>query len=202
MDGCRERKNIVPWVNWWERRTNYYEVGKEFAQKKFAAQFARLIAEQKRRFGRDTILFLGIGSDRITGDCLGPLVGYKLEKMKSQKFFVEGTLASPVHAMNLQETMERVEQMCPSPLVVALDASVGSEEHLGLITLASGGLQPGLGVNKRFPEVGHISITGIVTSDEVEEPFYLQQIPLSMVMEMADCICQGVAMGMKMLHSI
>lgn len=201
MDACKEWKNLVPWVNWRERRTNYYEVGKGFSQKKFAAQFARLIVEQKRHFGREAILFLGIGSDRITGDCLGPLVGYKLEKMKNRNFLVEGTLAKPVHAMNLQETVERVGRMCPSPLIVALDASVGSVDHLGLITLANGGLQPGLGVNKCFPEVGHISITGIVTSDEVEEPFYLQQIPLSMVMEMADCICQGIVMGMKIVFS-
>lgn len=182
-----------------KKQINYYEIGRNFLQRKFSMQFARLILEQQKKWGKRPILFLGIGSDRITGDCLGPLVGYKLERQKNRNFLIEGTLTNPVHAMNLEETIEKVEAMRPKPLVVAMDSSVGCEEHLGLITLGSGGLRPGLGVNKELPWVGEIAITGIVTSQEIDEIFGLQQVPLALVMEMADCISQGIAGAMHLL---
>lgn len=199
MDTCREWKCFSTFSNWREQRTIYYEIGRQFAQKKFAVHFAKLLAEPLSKDKNRPIVFLGIGSDRITGDCLGPLIGYKLERLKEHKFLVAGTLKNPVHAINLQQTMEKLEEMRPKPVIVAIDASVGNTEHLGLITLSRGGLQPGLGVNKNLPRVGEIAITGIVTSEEEKEPFYLQQIPLSVVMEMADCVVQGIVSGLKIL---
>ncbi|MGN0298773.1 MAG: spore protease YyaC [Lachnospiraceae bacterium] len=181
-----------------ERQVNYYGIGKAFSKEKFAREFAELICRQQG-FANHPILCLGIGSDRITGDCLGPLIGYKLERVSHGLILVEGTLQRPVHAMNLEQKVEQIERMVPRPIVVAIDAAVGKEEHIGLITLAKGGLKPGLGVNKRLPQVGQISITGIVTSEAEKEPFYLQQISLSMVMEMADCICQGIVCGMRQI---
>ena len=43
------------------------------------------------------IVFLCIGSDRATGDCLGPYVGWHLSQQKLPGVFVYGTLNTPVH---------------------------------------------------------------------------------------------------------
>ena len=47
------------------------------------------------------LVFLCIGSDRVTGDCLGPFVGQKLSSCSTPDFTVYGTLFQPVHALNL-----------------------------------------------------------------------------------------------------
>lgn len=44
------------------------------------------------------ILFLCIGTDRSTGDSLGPLIGYKLREKGMKNARVLGTLEEPVHA--------------------------------------------------------------------------------------------------------
>ena len=46
--------------------------------------------------------------------------------------------------------------------MVAVDASVGDENHIGYVTLGRGSLKPGLGVCKELHAVGDLFITGIV----------------------------------------
>ena len=77
-------------------------------------------------------------------------------------------------------------------VVVAIDASVGSLDHVGYATLGRGALQPGLGVSKELQAVGDIAITGIVGGVGSRDPVMLQSVRLSMVMKMADCICESI----------
>ena len=83
--------------------------------------------------------------------------------------------------------------MCyPDHVIVAIDASVGSQDHVGCVTLGKGTLRPGLGVCKDLQEVGDIFITGIVGGYGNYDPLMLQSVRLSMVMKMADYICESV----------
>ena len=47
------------------------------------------------------IIFICIGTDRSTGDSLGPLVGYKLQFLNKSNIHIYGTLQSPIHAKNI-----------------------------------------------------------------------------------------------------
>ena len=91
----------------------------------------------------------------------------------------------------IHEAAEKFGSQC---VVVAIDASVGSPDHVGFATLGKGALQPGLGVSKELGEVGDISITGIVGGAGNHDPVMLQSVRLSMVMKMADCICESIAL--------
>ncbi len=105
---------------------------------------------------------------------------------------VMGTLREPVHAINLKKTMETIRRYYRNSLVVAVDASVGSEKSVGGITLGMGSIRPGMGVRKKLDEVGDIYITGVVHGGDHPEPEILQSTRLALVMEMAECICAGI----------
>ncbi len=105
---------------------------------------------------------------------------------------VIGTLERPVHAMNLEHSIAMIRMYYPNHVVVAIDASVGSQEHVGCITLGKGALRPGLGVCKDLQEVGDVFITGIVGGYGSYDPLMLQSVRLSVVMKMADYICESV----------
>jgi putative sporulation protein YyaC len=140
-----------------------------------------------------TIVFLCIGSDRATGDCLGPIIGYKLSKhRKSQNYYVYGTLEEPVHAKNLKDTIEMIDQTHEDAFIIAIDASLGKSNHIGYITLGEGPLKPGAGVDKDLPEVGDIFITGIVNFSGLLDHMLLQTTRLNVVMSMADQICLAI----------
>jgi putative sporulation protein YyaC len=138
------------------------------------------------------LVFLCIGTDRVTGDCLGPFVGQKLSSYSRTVFSVYGTLFQPVHALNLTDIYQHIQTHHPNALIIAIDASLGEKKHLGYVTIANGALHPGAAIHKQLPSVGHIHITGIVNVSGVLEQLTLQTTRLSTVIFLADKIVQGI----------
>ncbi|WEG16976.1 spore protease YyaC [Alkalihalophilus pseudofirmus] len=137
---------------------------------------------------RRELVIVCIGTDRSTGDSLGPLIGTKLSEKKLQRFHVYGTLEKPVHAVNLADRLKEIEQSHYRPYILAIDACLGRVNSIGKISLANGPVQPGAAVNKQLPAVGDIHITGIVNIGGMMEYFVLQNTRLFTVMRMADTI--------------
>ena len=158
------------------REIYYYDTVADFEMEKFAGRLLLLMMEELKEKRKTEIVFLCIGTDRSTGDSLGPLIGYKLKERGVKNARVMGTLDHPVHAMNLEACMDRLAEKFPNALVVAVDASVGNVEH-----------------------VGDIFITGIVGSSRSGDPLMLQSIRLSIVMRLADCISRSICLGMSLL---
>ncbi|ADL08971.1 spore protease YyaC [Thermosediminibacter oceani] len=143
------------------------------------------------------IVFLCIGTDRSTGDSLGPLVGNMLKEKGFSNTRVLGCLAEPVHAGNLQKVVEEIHDLYDEPYIIAVDASLGRSENIGTVKIAKGPLKPGAGVNKDLPPVGRFHITGIVNVGGFMEFMVLQNTRLFLVMRMAQTISEGITLGMK-----
>lgn len=139
----------------------------------------------------DNIVILCIGTDRATGDCLGPLVGEHLKKVLKD-VPVYGTLKTPIHALNLKETIEEIYLFHPNAFIIAVDASLGIAEHIGYATLTPAPLCPGKGVNKKLPAIGNLSITGIVNVAGFPNSILLQSTRLHTVVTLADCISNAI----------
>ena len=137
-------------------------------------------------------VFLCIGTDRVTGDCLGPYIGAQLSSHAFPMVHVYGTLSAPVHALNLTDTMQEIQKRHPGSLIIAIDSSLGQKKHLGYVTISNGALYPGAAVHKKLPPVGHIHITGIVNVSGVLEHLTLQTSRLSTVISIADQITDGI----------
>lgn len=137
-----------------------------------------------------TPIILCIGTDRATGDCLGPLVGEKLMNYDS-RYKVMGCLSSPVHALNIRQTINSIHEDIENPFVIAIDASLGMSSHVGYITVSNCPISPGKGVHKKLPAIGDISITGIVNISG-QNPNLLQSTRLYTVMQLADCIADAL----------
>jgi len=170
-----------------------------------AANAADVLGEALYRAGlprvrsADGLVLICIGTDRSIGDALGPLVGTYVTQSEPQGFTTLGTLDNPVHAGNLQETLEWVERRFRQPLVVAVDACLGRLESVGMVTVSPGSLRPGAGVNKSLPPVGDMHMTGIVNVGGFMEYFVLQNTRLSLVMRMAKVVAEAVRNGLDRL---
>ncbi|MEY2195283.1 spore protease YyaC [Neobacillus sp. BF23-41] len=138
------------------------------------------------------IVFVCIGTDRSTGDSLGPLVGTLLEEKGIRSFFVYGTLDEPIHAVNLSEKLKEIHAKHDDPYIIGIDACLGRIKNVGVIQLGNGPVKPGAGVNKELPAVGDIHITGIVNVSGFMEFFVLQNTRLNLVMRMAKTIANGI----------
>lgn len=138
------------------------------------------------------IIILCIGSDRSTGDSLGPLVGHKLKFLSRDNVHVFGTLENPVHAKNLCDTLKFIKKQYKNPYIIAIDACLGNVQNIGKVCIQNKPLNPGSAVNKKLPAVGNISITGIVNISGALEFMVLQNTRLFTVVQLADMISKGI----------
>ena len=145
-----------------------------------------------------TPVILCIGTDRATGDCLGPLVGEQMINY-DHRYHVLGTLQSPVHALNIKDAIKYIETNIPNPFIIAVDASLGSSSHIGYITVSNCPISPGKGVNKKLPAIGDISITGIVNVSG-QNPGLLHSTRLYSVMQLADYISEALKYSINYLE--
>ncbi|WP_159888103.1 spore protease YyaC [Paenibacillus puerhi] len=144
------------------------------------------------------IIIVCVGTDRSTGDSLGPLVGSQLRRMALDGVHLYGTLDHPVHAMNLSETLTTIYQHFNNPYILAVDACLGQLTSVGCIQLGQIPVKPGAGVNKELPPVGNMHVTGIVNVGGFMEYFVLQNTRLSLVMSMAEAIAKSIHSALLM----
>ncbi|MEF9958815.1 MAG: spore protease YyaC [Niameybacter sp.] len=140
----------------------------------------------------DELVIICIGTDRATGDSLGPLIGYKLLDLEFEKVHIYGNLDTPVHAKNLEDITVTVQNKHPHALVIAIDACLGTMQNVGSISIGEGSIKPGAGVQKELTPIGNLHITGIVNFSSFMNMVVLQNTRLSIVMRMADIISGGI----------
>jgi len=128
-----------------------------------------------------------VGTDRSTGDSLGPMVGLMLQQRGIPHVY--GTLHQPVHAVNMQEG---ILNTLPKRYTLAIDACLGQATSVGQAKCGVGPLLPGSGVGKELAAVGDAHIKGIVNVGGFMECFVLQNTRLSLVYDMASEIASAV----------
>ena len=138
------------------------------------------------------IIFVCIGTDRSTGDSLGPLVGYKLKYLAKNNIHIYGTLEAPIHAKNMVDVLAKIKFSFINPYIIAIDSCLGSFSNIGRVFIQKKPLSPGLALNKQLPSVGEMSITGIVNISGNFEFLVLQNTRLCTVMNLADVISRGI----------
>ena len=144
----------------------------------------------KKYIKEDTIIIC-IGTDKCIGDCLGPLVGSLLVD-NNLPIPVFGTLKSPIHALNIKEKLNYINKLHPNSFIIGIDACLGDENSIGEIHIRDYSIRPGKGVGKSLPEVGNISIIGIVDSSDSSILFTNRSIRLYFIMEMAKVISESL----------
>lgn len=179
-------------------KLSYYYPPDFNALQNFQTDLQSLIKHQRKK--EQPLVVICIGTDRATGDCLGPLVGQYLQH-RTFSYSVYGSLSHPVHAQNLISTMKEIRQIHKNPFIIAIDACLGCQEHVGFITLSPMPLLPGLGVSKTLPPIGNMSITGIVNTASVTGNHTIQSTRLNVVVELASFISTGIEYSLPQILS-
>lgn len=169
-------------------RVNY----KDFKAADKIAGALMMMSEMRDHVPEQQRIVICIGSDRSTGDSLGPLVGTSLKQTQPPRTTVWGTLSNPVHALNLERYRAELGKFTTHPLVIAVDACLGKPGSVGLIDVGKGPLIPGAGVNKKLPPIGQIYLSGIVNLGGFMEQMVLQSTRLFHVSEIASVIAHAL----------
>ncbi len=175
-----------------ELRVHLYD---SLAMSKLSSHLATLLANSRKK---NPPVLICIGTDRSTGDCLGPLTGWRLEPLlRRTSIDVYGTIESPVHAQNLEQTLNQLNTKCLTRPVIAIDACLGRNSSVGTVLVKEGSLQPGTGLGKDLPSVGDISISGIVNIGGFMDLQVLQSTRLNLVLKMSQLIAGSIYLAIQ-----
>ncbi|WP_130805424.1 spore protease YyaC [Senegalia massiliensis] len=184
------------------QNNNSIDCNSDFATSAFSNILLNKLSETYSPVYSDMVIIC-IGTDKSTGDSLGPLVGHFLDKglfLNTKNIHVYGTLEKPVHAKNLIKYINVIDEKFDNPFVIAIDASLGIYNRVGFISVWDGPLKPGSGVNKELPLVGNIHITGVVNISGFMEFILLQNTRLNIVMKMARIISTSIIYSISKLN--
>ena len=131
------------------------------------------------------IVFVCIGTPRITGDSLGPRVGSMLIKANVDAY-VYGTLDRPITAINLHRYRKMLAAYHRGDIIVAIDATMGSLADIGAIKLAEGGLRPAGAFRRRSAKLGDVGVMAIVGEREGDMLLQLKVADERFVEKMAE----------------
>ncbi len=138
------------------------------------------------------IIVLAIGSDRVTGDCTGPIAGHILAERGVR---VYGSLASPVTAMNVLQSYDEIKRKHPRAFVIAIDSAVGTDSEVGAVMVIPRGLRPAAAVGKNLPPVGDIGVVGVVSPQRLGADA-LNKVRLALAWSLAGKIADGISFAL------
>lgn len=151
------------------------------------------LAKSLKRHIKGEVAFFCIGTDRVSGDSLAPLIGTMLERKGYNN--VIGTLEYPAHANNLGE---RINEVPTGVTVLAIDAALGKKENIGKFNFNKGELYAGKALGKDLPPIGDFNILGIVNvnSDRMYTNHQvLSSTRLHTVVSMAETVVRAIELA-------
>ena len=163
----------------------------------FANKFSNTICELTQNKLYSHIVFLCIGTDRITGDSFGPLVGYKLKNVLNhiKKIQVIGDLDETVSNQNILNAINYIEKNYKNPFIVSIDSALSIRRNVGDIIVSKKGVYLGTSIRNKKVYIGDMSIQGVVAKNTCVAQYNfrrLQNTNLGLVMKMADTVASGI----------
>jgi len=146
--------------------------------------------------GTKHIYVVGIGSNLISGDSLGPFVGTLLRNTFPDHLTVLGNLEYPMDATTIVPKMSR-HSFPKNSFVISIDSVLGSIDFVNSIVLRRGPLQPGLGLGQNLPPIGDCSVMGVVLTNDAVLGSGLLYTNLHLIYTMATNIAKGISLAVR-----
>lgn len=173
-------------------------------QELFIQDFNEILERQKEIKKYIELVFLCIGTDRMTGDSFGPLVGTKLQELlKEHNIFnisIYGTLNENVSYTNVKEIVKVIREKHKNACIIVIDSALSKEENIGKIFVQKGKMSLGKGLCKNKIEVGDISIKAVVGKSYKLSKYNflsLQNISLNIIINLSEIVAEGIISVIK-----
>lgn len=146
--------------------------------------------------GTQHIYVVGIGSNMINGDSLGPFVGTLLYDLFPKHLTVMGNLQFPLDAQSLVPEFSRIT-LPNNSFVVAIDSVLGTERFVNSIVVREGSILPGAGLGNKLPPIGDCSVMGVVLENDPAVECSLLYTNLHLIYTMASNIAKGISLAVR-----
>lgn len=152
----------------------------------------------KRRKGYPVVIC--VGTPKVSGDSLGPLVGDRLIDRYDVPAYVYGTTSSPVTGLNFRSYLDHVRVFHPNCVVIAVDACLGGKTEVGKIKYSLQGLRAGSALKKELGKVGDVAFLGVVAESGTDNFRALAAADKRSVSELAEKMALKVFLFCSLLR--
>lgn len=168
-------------------------------KEEFIKNFENKFYIQKYNKPFSQVVFLCVGTDKVIGDSIGPLVGSKLQELfRNYNIFninIYGSLKDNVNYINIQNIMNKINKHHKDACIIVIDSALSRKGNIGKIFVSNKATVLGKGLNKNKVEVGDISIKAVVAKDFVLPKYNfknLQDIHLGLILNLSETVANGI----------
>ena len=108
------------------------------------------------------IIILCIGTDKIIGDSVGPIVGSKLKSIENEYIKIYGTVGNNLDFLNTKKVVEEIYAKFENPFIITIDAALSKERETGEICISDGYIKVGNALDKSICFYSNINIKCVV----------------------------------------
>lgn len=127
---------------------------------KFRQDFKQKLEQINQNYSN--IVFLCIGTNKLAGDCIGPVVGSYLSKVQNEFIQVYGTIEKNLNFSNAINVISNIYKKTQNPYIIAIDAALSNKNNNGDVVLSSGYIKIGKALNKSICFYSNINIKCVV----------------------------------------
>lgn len=140
------------------------------------------------------LIFFCIGTDRVIGDCVGPITGSLLKNKFGNKN-IYGDLEENLTYENIEEKLNEVNLKYTNPYIIAIDAALSSNEDIGKFYVDNNGINYRKSLNSKDLKIGDVGIKVVVGKDYNDSELnfkVLQNISLSEIVKISKKTFDGI----------
>lgn len=161
----------------------------------FLYKFSKVVKKYKNELYSEMI-FLCIGTSKVSGDSFGPLVGNKLkQRINNRKIIVLGDLENNIDASNIEKSIEVIKTKYKKPLVISVDAALSRKEDIGKINIYPYGVKIRKAIENQNGGIGDLSIKVVVANNcrkPISNYIELKRTPFSRIDYLSEIIANGI----------
>ena len=146
------------------------------------------------------IIILCIGTGKIVGDSIGPLIGKNIKFLEDKYIKIYGDLDNTINFRNAKEIITEIYEQFEKPYIITIDAALGSKDNIGQIILNKGYIKIGKALEKNICFYSNINIKCIVgksTNLKISNINELNKVSINTINTMASIVTCGIENVLK-----
>ena len=147
------------------------------------------------------IIFLCIGTEKIIGDSVGPIIGSNIKNLENEYIKVYGICGKNLDFSNAKNIIEKVYKKYSNPFIITIDAALSKEKRVGEIHIGKGFMKIGTALEKSITFYSNINIKCVVgkynSLNQKENINILNNVVKERVYSLAEIVSQGIKIILK-----
>ena len=128
--------------------------------KSFSNKLKNKIIELNKEYSN--IIILCIGTNKVLGDSIGPVVGSFIKKYENEYIKIYGTIEKNIDFLNTKNIIEEIYDKYINPYIITIDAALSKKNNVGEIIVSKGYIKIGKALEKNICFYSNINIKCVV----------------------------------------